>query len=454
MARSESGWHPGLAFLAGALAGGAGAILAQALRERRDDFDPDLIRASRDNPDLAPTVVVPGILGSELIDRGGSKLWLNVGNVLGHHALGLPKRLPIATLRDELRPGGLLGVDTVLPRLFGFTEYADLLDLLEEGGFVRDERPSGAVYHVFTYDWRLDLVATARALDDYLAELADARGDPDTRFNLVAHSMGGLVARYYLRYGTAAPGTPVTWAGARRINQVVQVTTPNGGGIGALDAILNGNRVGFSTTTMAASVISAMPSIYQLLPPREFPALLDHRSAPLEADLHAIETWERFGWGPFSPEVTGDLEEHREFLGAALGRARSFHESLLEPPDSGCPVPMTFLGGDTLPTLARVIVPEPRGATPRLEADDAAEAQAMFEAGDGRVTRGSALASVHPDAHHPHGASSIPELSHAFMGGADHHGIYQEPTFQSILLRILLQSAHARGRLTGPRTPQ
>ncbi len=441
MARSESGWHPGLAFLAGALAGGAGAVLVHALRERRDGFDPDLIRASRDDPDLAPTVVLPGILGSELIDRGGSKLWLNVGNVLGHHALGLPMRLPIATLRDDLRPGGLLGVDTVLPRLFGFTEYADLLDLLEEGGFVRDDRPFGAVYHVFTYDWRLDLVATARALDDYLDGLAEARGDRDARFNLVAHSMGGLVARYYLRHGAAAPGGPVTWAGARRINQLVQVTTPNGGSIGALDAILNGNRVGFSTTTMAASVISAMPAIYQLLPPREFPALLDHRSRPIEADLHSLESWERFGWGPFSPEAKGDLEEQREFLGATLQRARSFHESLLEPPGSHCPVPMTFLGGDTLPTLARVIVPEERGATPRLEADDDHEAQSMFEAGDGRVTRASALASIHPDARHPHGPSGIPELSHAFMGGADHHGIYQEPTFQSILLRLLLRSS-------------
>jgi hypothetical protein len=40
------------------------------------------------------------------------------------------------------------------------------------------------------------------------------------------------------------------------------------------------------------------------------------------------------------------------------------------------------------------------------------------------------------------------------MGGADHHGIYQEPTFQSILLRILLRSAPARDRLTGPQTAQ
>ena len=38
----------------------------------------------------------------------------------------------------------------------------------------------------------------------------------------------------------------MTWAGARRIQNLVLVAAPNGGGIHALEALLYGNRVGLS----------------------------------------------------------------------------------------------------------------------------------------------------------------------------------------------------------------
>ena len=53
--------------------------------------------------------------------------------------------------------------------------------------------------------------------------------------------------------------------------------------------------------------------------------------------------------------------------------------------------------------------------------------------------RTSALASHLPEADRTESGSGLPELSHIFFGHADHHGIYSEPTFQSILLRILLR---------------
>jgi len=33
----------------------------------------------------------------------------------------------------------------------------------------------------------------------------------------------------------------------------------------------------------------------------------------------------------------------------------------------------------------------------------------------------------------------LPEISHVFFGEADHHDIYGQPTFQSVLLRRLLR---------------
>jgi pimeloyl-ACP methyl ester carboxylesterase len=441
------GTKPVFHFLAGALAGASAAILYESLVARRG-LDPRLVRGSREDPDLPATVLVPGILGSELIRPDGAEAWLNAGNALGHHDLRLPLRLPLAESRDELRPGGLIGVDSVLPRIFGFTEYADLLDFLQAAGFSRDQRKGdyrGAIHHVFTYDWRRCIADSARQLGEYLDELAKRRGDPEARFNLIGHSMGGLVARYYLRYGDAEPacGLPVTWAGARRIANLILVATPSGGSIPALDALLHGDRVGFSSTTLASDVIGRMPAIYELLPPPEARPLVVPGEGPQAADLLDPALWERHGWGPYAPAARargsdGSRAEEKAFLAAVLERARLVRDALAAAPQTPCPVRVLLLGGDCLPTLARAIVPAGRGQV-RFQPASPEEADLMLEDGDGRVTRASVLAAHLPQAETSEHGCGIAEVRHAFFGAADHHGIYREPTFQSLLLRVLLR---------------
>jgi len=428
-----------LNFAGGVVAGIAGAYLYDALKPGRR-FSPKLLRESREHPDLPATVILPGIMGSRLQRPDGTEAWLNVGNVFGYHDLRLPPTLPLETSRDSLRPFGLIGVDAIIPRLFGFTEYSDLLGLLREAGFHRNERETGtrgAIFHVFTYDWRRDLVESARRLGQYLDDLAVARREPDAKFNIVGHSMGGLIARYYLRYGGAEPGGPVTWAGAKRISQLILVATPNAGSIFSLNAALNGNPVGMSNTTLSASVIAHMPAIYQLMPPKGATPLIDRKGDPLEVDLHDPETWRRFGWGPWNPHEEAATDEERSFVMALLARAREFHRAMAQTPDSACPVTVTALGGDCLPTLARAAAQERPGQSPAFEPRNAREAEAMFEAGDGRVARSSVLGS-HLDAENMRDWG-LPEISHVFFGEADHHGIYSEPTFQSVLLRRLLR---------------
>ena len=444
-----------VSFVSGVAAGAAGTILVQALAPRRG-FDVRLLGDRREG--VPPVVIVPGLLGCELLRPDGARAWLNVGNALGYHHLSLPLELPLGRGRDRLVPGDLLGADRALPRLFGFTEYADLIELVESAGFVRDSRlPRGhQAYHIFSYDWRRDLVESARRLHDTLDELADAAGDPHARFNLVAHSMGGLVARYFLRYGRSEPGGPVTWAGAGRVGSLALAVTPSGGSVHALGAILSGQRVGLSATTLAAPVIGSMPAMYQILPPRGVSALLDHRLDPIRADLFAVGTWRGFGWGPFAPGQDAgtrgptDDEAVQAHLGAALDRAARFHDALARRPESPCPVRVTLLGGDCFPTLARAVVPEAPGSLPRLDPQSPREAEALLEAGDGRVTRASVLATHLPEAALTELECGIPEVSGAFLGSADHHGIYAEPTFQSLLLRLLLRPAPGARRRPGP----
>jgi hypothetical protein len=107
-------------------------------------------------------------------------------------------------------------------------------------------------------------------------------------------------------------------------------------------------------------------------------------------------------------------------------------------------VPVLLLGGDCLPTLARAVVSSKRGVPPRFEPWTRAEARTMFEAGDGRVTRDSVLASHLPGAEDGETGSGLAEVAQAFFGSADHHGIYGDPTFQSVLLRRLLRPVRRR----------
>jgi hypothetical protein len=96
------------------------------------------------------------------------------------------------------------------------------------------------------------------------------------------------------------------------------------------------------------------------------------------------------------------------------------------------------LGGDCLPTLSRAVLPKRAGVPPRFEALNEAESMALYEAGDGRVTRRSVLAAYEDD---DDTTCGVGEIAESFFGSADHHGIYSEPTFQSLLLRVLLRPA-------------
>ena len=121
-----------------------------------------------------------------------------------------------------MKPAGTL--DRVVVNFGGYpieqNTYAYILGVLGVGGY-RDQQlhEAGMVdwgddhftCFQFAYDWRRDLVESAKRLECFIKEkkryvqeqIAIRFGikDHDVQFNIVAHSMGGLVACYYLRYG-------------------------------------------------------------------------------------------------------------------------------------------------------------------------------------------------------------------------------------------------------------
>jgi hypothetical protein len=186
-------------------------------------------------------------------------------------------------------------------------------------------------------------------------------------------------------------------------------------------------------------------------------ALIDENGAPIDAELLDPATWERFGWEPFGSPLDERRVPERAFVKAVLARARAFHDALARPPERPCPVPVTLVGGDCLPTLSAAVVGEgPPGQRPRFEPRSAHEQELMFEAGDGRVTRSSILAAHLPGARPAEVGGGIPEASRAYFGGADHHGLYADPAFQSLILRLLLGPPRRPAPLcpAGPGSPR
>ncbi len=103
-------------------------------------------------------------------------------------------------------------------------------------------------YYIFPYDWRQDNVVTARKLDALIEQIRKDYGDPRLKVDIVAHSMGGLITRYYIQYGVADVlddnEFPANFAGADKIRTAVLLGTPNLGSVSALHSLLAGYHVG------------------------------------------------------------------------------------------------------------------------------------------------------------------------------------------------------------------
>ena len=202
---------------------------------------------------------------------------------------------------DDRRQRARGVLDSFRLRLFGLPfeqrAYANILRNLGAGGYRdRELGESGAIDYgdahftcfQFSYDWRRDNAENAARLHAFILETREhVRAEllarfgvdkPDLRFDLVAHSMGGLLSRYFLRYG-AAPlpddgSLPeLTWAGSTLVERVVLIGPPNAGSLDALEQLIEGTKFGPLTPRYPPAVIATFPSVYQLLPRTRHQAL-------------------------------------------------------------------------------------------------------------------------------------------------------------------------------------
>jgi len=151
-------------------------------------------------------VVLPGILGSAL-SRDGRELW-GLSAAAGLHALGsmggsirslqITEDSTAPTLDDGISAERLLPDLHVMPYVWKIDGYTELTKML---GAHFDVEP-GENYFELPYDWRRDnRVAACRLARDsrrWLHRWRESSGNVHAKLILIAHSMGGLVARYFL----------------------------------------------------------------------------------------------------------------------------------------------------------------------------------------------------------------------------------------------------------------
>lgn len=155
-------------------------------------------------------------------------------------------------LRDDLQVRG------VIDRVSCCDIYGSLLQDLNTIGYGEGNPERRLIVHA--YDWRIDL----RTLSSQLADRLDAEAEGADRILLLAHSMGGLVARHLLE---SAHYRDRGWFD--RVTDLITMGTPHLGAPLALRraAGLEGSMALSPAQTAALSADPRYPSAYQLLPP-------------------------------------------------------------------------------------------------------------------------------------------------------------------------------------------
>jgi pimeloyl-ACP methyl ester carboxylesterase len=410
-----------------------------------------------------PVIVIPGILGSRLRDGAtGAEIW---PGSLGSLVFGAKNHLALDFDPRTLQPTAEARPDGLFEAVLGSDFYGEILRTLEhEGGYRRASPgtradPRQRRYYVFAYDWRQDNVRTAAKLDAFIEQVRLDYGDPQLKVDIVAHSMGGLVTRYFLRYG-AADVLPllqradfrVPDAGAAKVRTAILLGTPNLGSTSSLHGFIEGADVGLRG--IPTEVLATMPSVFQLFPHPINDWLVDLRGAPLDRDLFDVDIWRRFEWSVFSPEVLARLQRRgagyagdvQRLFEANLERARRFVWSLSVRPDQDTGVRIVVFGGDCTLTPARLLVEEVDGESmARLRPADIAHPlpgvdyeALMLEPGDGQVTKPSLLAREKLDPTAERHRWLFFPLAYSLFLCEEHQKLTGNISFQDNLLNVLL----------------
>jgi CHAT domain-containing protein/pimeloyl-ACP methyl ester carboxylesterase len=221
--------------------------------------------------------ILPGTMGTHLSD-GGTRIWINLLD------LALGKMVDLQISNPNVQPQALVA-----------SAYANLVEYLS------------ATHEVipFPYDWRLSILDEAKRLADAIEDKLKRTDQP---IRIIAHSMGGLVARAMLGL------RPDLWDAMRKREgaRFVMMGTPNEGSYQIPRLILGQDKTLRmlamldikNSTRDLLEVVARYPGVLQLLPMDEEPW-----------NFMEANTWDKFpnaGGRSWVKPTQKDLDQAKE----------------------------------------------------------------------------------------------------------------------------------------------
>lgn len=413
-----------------------------------------------------PVILVHGFLGSKLKNsQTGENVWgdfrgINAFTVsddkIRQLAYPMAYQVPLSQLHDNIVPTELMEDITV--KVLGIpiqiAAYQHLVNIMIKGGYYPANRPLPKGKHfnslfLFAYDWRRDLASNAAELHKYILskrrymqqqyEQCYGIKHFDVQFDVIGHSMGGLLIRYYLRYGAQdlpADGSmpKLDWRGSNYIDRAIIVGTPNAG---YLDTFLEMIKGGI----FPAAALGTLPTYYQMLPVPEFKSIVyadDNQSV----DIFDPAIWLKMHWGLADPKQDSTLKimlptikskgERRKIaidhLTKCLKRAKQFQQAMSIKSDPPKDVPLYLVAGNGVKTTRRASVDRKTGEVKITK----------YAPGDGKVLTSSAIFDLRAGNRALHFMSSPIDWSSITLLRAAHMGLLKAPVFEDNVLFMLL----------------
>jgi hypothetical protein len=462
-----------------------------------------------------PVIIVPGIKGS-LLKNAEKEYWgksYRVAFLSTFDELQFPVGMQLdGNFADKfahfyatkgIREGGVMEkycIALEFMNVWDVSIYKNIKNVLIESGGYHFEKD----LFMFSYDWRLDNRISAAQLsyrvkiyqDSYFNYLKgeifknDEGGlnkflkklgvnklltrDGRVKVNLIAHSMGGLVSRYYIQ----------ALGGKDAVSKLVMLGTPNQGAMDSLKAVAEGefpeSIFHFYSKGSTRPIIFSWPSTFQLLP--RYPECIKSRDTDIGPDLNGwglgntclgidddgpksdivIGNWTKYNvippieksGGVESPEIlktylkeqlTSAAKFHNAINGhidetyeaEALSRIRSFGKTASIDLDTEenftkgyAETPFIIFGGHCKPTTKYAFINSTTNGVAYLEFDNPdknKEDNKSYTMGDGRV---------------PISSLRLPQRANPkdfqFLLCEDHASLVSNTTFQYNLLRELL----------------
>jgi pimeloyl-ACP methyl ester carboxylesterase len=215
-----------------------------------------------------PVVIVPGILGSKLDKISDEKeIWPNADTMIISGSDSYLDALKLSPTGEqipgmEMNPSDIVRTVTTSIPFTGEDFYKPLIDSLTAAGY-----REGIDLFVAPYDWRLDIASSAASISPVIENAIGH--SPNGKIDILAHSMGGLVAKDYL--------SQLPEASSSIIDKLILVGTPQLGAPKMFKALQYGDDLGFHfgpiellAPAEVKSIAQNMPGVYALLPSRRY----------------------------------------------------------------------------------------------------------------------------------------------------------------------------------------